>query len=281
MNNSKRWAVKARSAGTAMLIGLGAISILLGQDGQTPGTGGEATTQPAATTKPSESPATQRATGPTTRPMTSGRTPRTATTRPRAVRPGKPVDMFYYDLKSEKENPMERLFIGPSNELPPIKTPSGKQMANGEEAGVRAYVFTCGDAKDRSTWFIGYLEFFTLEAREARINPPKPDEANPRPMDLMKMDAGHMIASGENLKELQWVPQTSPQGAEIMTYIMKRCGGQPPKTVCGEIRNNKPPSRFSLSAMRARGLEPPPLSGPEPKSGASANFATPASASES
>jgi hypothetical protein len=144
--------------------------------------------------------------------------------------PGKPVDMWYYDMKSDKTDPMERLFVGKSNELPPIEAPSKGKMPNGQEAGVRAYVFSCSDCSDKSSRFIGYLEFFTPEAREARLNPPKPEEgAPPRPMDPMMMDQGHMIASGENLE--QWVAQTSPQGAQIMTYIMQKCGGgQAPKS---------------------------------------------------
>lgn len=69
-------------------------------------------------------------------------------------------DVWYYDLNTG------RLFRGPGNALPPIDAPSGP-LPNGENAGVRAKVFACGDCEDPTNRFIGWIEKLTAEAKHS------------------------------------------------------------------------------------------------------------------
>lgn len=65
---------------------------------------------------------------------------------------------YYYDLNTKK------LFDGPREELLPIDAPSGPLQAAepadiGKKAGVKAYVYSCGECKE-GEWFIGLLEYY-------------------------------------------------------------------------------------------------------------------------
>jgi hypothetical protein len=108
------------------------------------------------------------------------------------------------------------LFIEQSDQLPPIKAPSGKD-------GVRAFVFSCGDCGDASQQFIGWLETYTHEAKKAIETPADPKTG----MDNYEVvENGHMVASPESK---QWVKANSEAGFKIMDSIMNRCKDGAPK----------------------------------------------------
>jgi hypothetical protein len=65
---------------------------------------------------------------------------------------------WFYDLNTGK------LFVAKSKLIPPIEAPSGP-LANGEPAGVKAYVFSYRHEPNESERFIGFLETFTPEAK--------------------------------------------------------------------------------------------------------------------
>ncbi len=66
--------------------------------------------------------------------------------------PAKPrlTGNYYYDLNTGK------LFVAATDDFPPIEAPSGP-APDGRKAGVRAYVFSCGDCDDPTKRFIGYV----------------------------------------------------------------------------------------------------------------------------
>jgi hypothetical protein len=58
---------------------------------------------------------------------------------------------WFYDLNTDK------LFVAKIDLVPPIEAPSGA-LANGEPAGVRAYVFSYVEEPNESERYIGFLE---------------------------------------------------------------------------------------------------------------------------
>ncbi len=66
---------------------------------------------------------------------------------------------WFYDLNTHQ------LFVAGSGDVPPINAPSGA-LADGQPAGVRAYVFSYVNDPKESERFIGYLEKFTPEGQK-------------------------------------------------------------------------------------------------------------------
>lgn len=135
------------------------------------------------------------------------------------------VDVYYYDLGSGQ------IFLGKSDKVSPIDAPSGPG-SSGEPNGVRAYVFSCTNCDDESSRFIGWLEKYTPEAKQAMLNPPAPDTsgnaaAGPDPTEIW--EKGHLIAAYKaNAGELKWVVNNSDAGFRIMQSLETKCpGGQP------------------------------------------------------
>ena len=139
------------------------------------------------------------------------------------------VDMYYYDMNTGK------LFIGKSDALPPIEAPSGP--INNSPAGVRAYVFACGDCpadidgaseeelKEMNV-FIGWLEKYSEQAKAALA---KQQEDPAADVDyFMAIEQGqHVSAPGSN----RWVGANSEAGFRLMERISQLCGstGEIPK----------------------------------------------------
>ena len=105
-----------------------------------------------------------------------------------------PVDtsekQWFYDLNHQS------LFTVKSGQFPPIEAPSGP-LANGEPAGVRAYVFTYSDDPNTTDTFIGFLE--TID--------PNVDKSKVGSMDLRVIGAaefseGRLI---RRVKDKEWV----------------------------------------------------------------------------
>lgn len=110
---------------------------------------------------------------------------------------------YFYDLGSSSRDPLDRLFVARSDRQPPIESPSKVIMPDGTQAGVRAYVFTCGECSDRSTLFIGYLE---------TVPPPIPGARIP--------SSGRTVRT---LDDSNWSPVSTPQGQKTILSPQTRC----------------------------------------------------------
>lgn len=120
--------------------------------------------------------------------------------------------VFYYDLSSGK------VFAGPSDALPPIETPSRAKI-NGQPAGVRAHVLSCGDCNDPKQRYVGYLETYTEERKQAMLDPMS--SFKNRSGKPMGADEGHLVARG-NL-EGGWAEASSAEGMKVVSESRKGC----------------------------------------------------------
>jgi hypothetical protein len=114
---------------------------------------------------------------------------------------------WFYDLKHRK------LFIVKKGPLPPIEGPSGP-LANGEPAGVRAYVFTYSDDPNTTDTFIGFLE----------TTDPNVDKSNIGPMDL-RVSGAEVFTKGRlirRIKDKEWVEANSKEGRAILKEVFRK-----------------------------------------------------------
>lgn len=123
------------------------------------------------------------------------------------------IDVYYYDLNTGQ------LFSGPSDQLAPIEAPSGPY--NGKPGGVRAFVFSCADCDDESTHFIGWLDMYTPEAKQAMTNP----GAGMGP-SFELYEQGHLV---KGVDDENWVPANDEGGFRVMENISTECPGSRPK----------------------------------------------------
>ncbi len=122
-----------------------------------------------------------------------------------------PVDtsekQWFYDLKHRG------LFVVKGGQLPPIEAPSGP-LANGEPAGVRAYVFTYSDDPNTTDTFIGFLE----------TTDPNVDKSSIGPVDL-RVSGAEIFTKGRlirRLKDKEWVPANSEEGRAILREVFRK-----------------------------------------------------------
>ena len=114
---------------------------------------------------------------------------------------------WFYDLKHR------RLFIVKKGPLPPIEAPSGP-LANGEPAGVRAYVFTYSDDPNTTDTFIGFLE----------TTDPNVDKSSIGPMDL-RVSGAQIFTKGRlirRVKDKEWVEANSEEGRAILKEAFRK-----------------------------------------------------------
>jgi hypothetical protein len=117
---------------------------------------------------------------------------------------------WWYDLDSKS------FFKGPVGDLPPIASKSGP------DKGLKAYLYSCSSCDDKASRFVGYLEMYTPQAKEARSD---------RAREQVFM-AGHMIRRPD---DAQWVPFRSGEGKALMSELMsKKCQGKPPTSCIPE-----------------------------------------------
>ena len=113
---------------------------------------------------------------------------------------------WFYDLKHQ------RLFVE-KKQLPPIEAPSGP-LANGEPAGVRAYVFTYSNDPNTTDTFIGFLE--TID--------PNVDKSSIGPMDL-RVSGAEVFSKGRlirRVKDKKWVEANSEEGKAILKQTFRK-----------------------------------------------------------
>jgi len=127
---------------------------------------------------------------------------------------------WFYDLKHR------RLFVGRRGQIPPIEVSSGP-LANGEPAGVRAYVFTYSNEPNTTETFIGFLE----------TTDPNVDKSSIGSMDL-RVSGAEIWGKGRLIRRVedeQWVPANSEEGRAILKETFRR-------NEAGEIPHYCPPN---------------------------------------
>jgi hypothetical protein len=148
--------------------------------------------------------------------------------------PGQIEQVWFYDLNTKQ------LFAGKRDEIPPIETPSGPYaLPDGTQipAGVRAYVFACGDCSDESKRFIAYVERFTPEvkeklvaARKAMAEGKTPSEA---PLDYLVEE--QQAYGGRLVRKVEggdWLSANSSEAADFTAGISARCKEGTPLKPC-------------------------------------------------
>jgi hypothetical protein len=126
---------------------------------------------------------------------------------------------WFYDLKHR------RLFVARKGQIPPIEAPSGP-LANGEPAGVRAYVFTYSNEPNTTDTFIGFLE----------TTDPNVDKSSIGPMDL-RVSGAEIWGKGRlirRVKDEKWVPANSEEGRAVLKETFRQ-------NEAGEIPHYHPP----------------------------------------
>ncbi|MFZ2146806.1 MAG: hypothetical protein WAV28_06250 [Sedimentisphaerales bacterium] len=114
---------------------------------------------------------------------------------------------WYYDLKHR------RLFVERKGQIPPIEAPSGP-LANGEPAGVRAYVFTYSNDPNTTKTFIGFLE----------TTDPNVDKSSLGSVDL-RVSGAEIWGKGRlvrRVRDEKWVPANSEEGRAILKETFRQ-----------------------------------------------------------
>lgn len=114
---------------------------------------------------------------------------------------------WFYDLRHRS------LFVGRRGQIPPIAAPSGP-LANGEPAGVRAYVFTYSNDPNTTETFIGFLE----------TTDPNVDKSSIGLMDL-RVSGAEIWGKGRLIRRVedeQWVPAKSEEGKAILKETFRQ-----------------------------------------------------------
>lgn len=116
---------------------------------------------------------------------------------------------WFYDLNTGK------LFVAESDEIPPIKAPSG-ELFEGESAGVKAYLFSFSSEPNESSRFIGFLEKFTPEAKKHLsdlfdLRTDRTEES------IRHWNQGRLIC---RVPDRQWFPANSKEGEEILEQVL-------------------------------------------------------------
>ena len=115
---------------------------------------------------------------------------------------------WFYDLNTGK------LFVAKSDKVPPIKAPSGP-LANGQPAGVRAYVFSYEDESDESTRFIGFLEIVDPNAKKGEAGSIE-SGASAGVESIKQWGKGRLI---RRVDDEQWVLANSKEGIAILEKV--------------------------------------------------------------
>ncbi len=112
---------------------------------------------------------------------------------------------WFYDLNTGG------LFFARNSAVPPIKAPSGP-LPNGEQAGVKAYIFSYTPEPNMSDRFIGFLETTDPAAKDNM-----PGSANTKSSGPKEWGKGRLI---RRPGDKQWYPADSSEGQAILKEVM-------------------------------------------------------------
>lgn len=116
-----------------------------------------------------------------------------------------PPKHWYYDRHTGE------LFDVYRREIAPVPAPSGKPMPDGEPAGVRAYIFSCGPCTP-DAWWVGFLEKYSPEAKKRLVE--KKKEAGERIYTLLRR-----VDDPDDA----WVGQETPEGEAVRRGAIRAC----------------------------------------------------------
>ena len=127
---------------------------------------------------------------------------------------------WFYDLNTGK------LFVGKSDQIPPIEAPSGPlrieppvgPLRNGGPAGVKAYVFSYADEPNESERFIGFLETTVPKAIMEKL-----ESIRPKAGGTEQWEYGKLV---RRVEDEHWVPGDSDEGRAILkeVYLLNENG---------------------------------------------------------
>jgi len=133
-------------------------------------------------------------------------------------------NVYFFDVTKNE------LFEAPATSIAPIDVPSGQKDANGEPAGVRANVFSCGSCS-ASNRFIAYLQKYSLEARDKMMQfqgPEMTEEEQFAAMEEMALYEQQIFVA--DAEELKWHPIDSEEGMQIREKnFVNRCKDSRPR----------------------------------------------------
>jgi hypothetical protein len=141
---------------------------------------------------------------------------------------------WYYDLNTGK------LFPGSPTAIAPILAPSNATEPATAEAGVRAYVFSCGSCEDSNKTFVAYVETRTPEAKAAvAVMGENPDTSTMPQAERQKLKInpleGVLIAEpveGKPSGSWKWISRYSPAGEELVKKAIRPCASDEKLAPC-------------------------------------------------
>lgn len=129
--------------------------------------------------------------------------------------------VYFFDLNTGL------LFNGAVGTQGPIAAPSNAAEPDSSPAGVRAYVYSCGQCGDAEKQYIGYLEMYAPGVPGAPATPgtasaqPEPGAKLP-PGGALLHDAHRQLVAKPSL-DPEWQPAASEAGKSIISGGRKKC----------------------------------------------------------
>jgi len=133
--------------------------------------------------------------------------------------PGMSRHAYFYDLNTGE------LFTAEADRIPPIDAPSGVlRGTQGDKAGVRAYVFTCGDNTE-SDRYIAWIETYTPEAQRAVAEQRKrPATSHPVAGPGVGFTPSRIArVNPESPGDVRWTGSDTPKGVDIVRSSTTPC----------------------------------------------------------
>lgn len=119
---------------------------------------------------------------------------------------------YFFDLNTGQ------LFGGANGTQAPIAAPSNAGEPDSSPAGVRAYVYSCGQCGEADKQYIGYLEIYT-PAQAGSL--PEPAAKLP-PGGALLHDAQRQLVAKPSL-DPEWQPAASDAGKAIIRDARRKC----------------------------------------------------------
>ena len=144
-------------------------------------------------------------------------------------------DLWCIDLHTNK------LFAARSTDIPPFDAPSGELLEDGEPAGVRAYVYTCGECEgdlagktpeevEELGLFVAYYEKYAPDLKERMLERQRVQEETGRPGPEFRMVVGRLLRLPD---QEQWHDAATVFGREIEIGPSRQCDDPSTLQLCG------------------------------------------------
>lgn len=127
-----------------------------------------------------------------------------------------PDSAYFLDLSTGK------LFKGKLEDAGPLEVESGAKLPDGQPAGVRAAVFSCGSCDSEADRYVGYVSIL-------------PPEERTKPAVRRMANAEQLAAIpelGKPALDVKWHARTSEEGVKITDAATRKCGEGKTPTPC-------------------------------------------------